>query len=71
VNAEGVQAITRSKVPEPEHLGVQGDRDALRATNVVWIFGFGRSGGTWLSSLMGEMEDHTLWHEPAVGSTVR
>lgn len=43
-------------------------RRAIQPTNIVWIFGFGRSGSTWLSSLMGEMEGHTVWQEPAVGA---
>ncbi len=32
--------------------------------NIVWIFGSGRSGSTWLSSMMGDMEGHALWGEP-------
>ena len=46
--------------------GAGGSR--IKADNVVWIFGFGRSGSTWLSSMMGEMEDHTVWLEPGVGA---
>ena len=37
---------------------------AARAENVVWIFGSGRSGSTWLSSMMGDMGRQTLWGEP-------
>ncbi len=36
--------------------------------NVVWIFGSGRSGSTWLSSMMGDIEGHALWGEPWVGT---
>src|SRR3712207_391116 len=36
--------------------------------NIVWIFGSGRSGSTWLSSMMGDIEGHTLWGEPWVGA---
>ena len=36
--------------------------------NIVWIFGSGRSGSTWLSSMMGDVEGHTLWGEPWVGT---
>jgi hypothetical protein len=36
--------------------------------NVVWIFGFGRSGSTWLSAMMADLEGHTLWREPLVGA---
>ena len=35
--------------------------------NVVWIFCSNRSGSTWLSSMMGEIEDHEVWNEPLVG----
>ncbi len=36
--------------------------------NIVWIFGSGRSGSTWLSSMMGDIEGHILWGEPWVGT---
>jgi hypothetical protein len=34
---------------------------------MVWIFGTGRSGSTWLSSMMGEVSGHLVWEEPMVG----
>jgi hypothetical protein len=40
----------------------------VKAENVLWIFGSGRSGSTWLSSMMGEMSGQTLWGEPWVGT---
>jgi hypothetical protein len=40
----------------------------VRPENIVWIFGSGRSGSTWLSSMMGEMSRQTLWGEPWVGT---
>jgi hypothetical protein len=39
----------------------------VRPENIIWIFGIGRSGNTWLSSMMGEMKDQVLWPEPCVG----
>src|SRR5918994_5426875 len=36
--------------------------------NIVRIFGSGRSGSTWLSSMMGDIEGHALWGEPWVGT---
>jgi hypothetical protein len=39
----------------------------VRPENVVWIFGSGRSGSTWLRSMMAEMEGHRVWEEPMVG----
>ncbi len=40
----------------------------IRPENVVWIFGSGRSGSTWLSSMMGDIEGHALWGEPWAGT---
>jgi hypothetical protein len=39
----------------------------INPENIVWIFGSGRSGNTWLSSMMGDMEGHAVWREPNVG----
>ena len=35
--------------------------------NVIWIFGAGRTGSTWLSAMMGDFDDHAEWREPLVG----
>ncbi len=35
--------------------------------NLVWIFGAGRTGSTWLARMMGDLEGHTVWFEPWVG----
>src|SRR5215207_3117469 len=42
----------------------------VRAENVVWIFGAGRTGSTWLSRMMGELKGHAVWFEPWVGALV-
>lgn len=39
----------------------------VEPANMVWIFGTGRSGSTWLRSMMGEMSGHVVWEEPLVG----
>jgi hypothetical protein len=41
---------------------------SVKPENIVWIFGSGRSGSTWLSSMMGDMSDHVMWGEPWVGT---
>ncbi|MGB3683215.1 MAG: sulfotransferase [Rubrobacteraceae bacterium] len=41
--------------------------DGIPSENLVWIFGNGRTGSTWLSRMMGEMEGHAVWFEPSVG----
>jgi hypothetical protein len=35
--------------------------------NMIWIFGSGRSGSTWLRSIMEDMNNHRVWEEPMVG----
>jgi hypothetical protein len=40
----------------------------VRAENLVWLFGSGRSGSTWLSSMMGGMDGQIVWSEPWVGA---
>jgi sulfotransferase family protein len=40
----------------------------LRTENMVWIFGVGRTGSSWLSRMMGEMEGSAVWFEPWVGA---
>ena len=41
---------------------------SINSANVVWIFGSGRTGSTWLGSMMGELDGHALWGEPWVGT---
>ena len=50
----------RLAAPAPRSSGVNPE-------NVVWIFCSNRSGSTWLSSMMGEIEGHEVWNEPLVG----
>ncbi len=40
----------------------------VKPENIVWIFGAGRTGSTWLSQMMGELEGHTVWPEPLLGA---
>jgi hypothetical protein len=36
--------------------------------NVIWIFGAGRSGTTWLASMLGALPGFAMWDEPLVGA---
>jgi hypothetical protein len=45
-----------------------GEAGGIRPENVVWIFGAGRTGSTWLSRMMGDLRGHTVWFEPWVGA---
>ena len=44
-----------------------GPEGGIRSESVIWIFGTGRSGTTWLGSMMEELGDHAMWDEPRVG----
>jgi hypothetical protein len=45
-----------------------GTEEGIRPEDIVWIFGTGRSGTTWLASMMGEIRDTRVWPEPLVGA---
>jgi hypothetical protein len=54
----------RARVSE----GVNGlEPGGIRPENIVWIFGTGRTGSTWLAFMMEELERHAVWREPYVG----
>jgi hypothetical protein len=35
--------------------------------NIIWILGSPRTGSTWLSRILGELENHSVWNEPHFG----
>jgi hypothetical protein len=45
-----------------------GTEEGLKPESMVWIFGGARTGSTWLSRIMGEMEGQSVWREPLVGA---
>jgi hypothetical protein len=50
---------------QKEQLGQ--DPRSVREENIVWIFGTGRSGSTWLGSMMADIDACAMWNEPLVG----
>ena len=72
--AQGQRAVQNSKQGPWQDANENGGKPAERAggsvkpENIVWIFGSGRSGSTWLSSMMGDMSDQVMWGEPWVGT---
>ena len=44
------------------------DDRGVSPENIVWVFCTGRSGSTWLASMMGDLEGHAMWNEPLVGA---
>lgn len=57
---------TRRRLEAAEEELRRARADAFPADRVVWIFGTGRSGTTWLASMLGEFG--TMWNEPLVGA---
>ncbi len=45
-----------------------GETSGVDPKNVVWIFGAGRTGSTWLSRMMDELKGQSVWFEPWVGA---
>src|SRR5215203_2311267 len=39
----------------------------IRPENIVWIIGSPRTGSTWLSRMLGELENCEVWQEPFFG----
>jgi hypothetical protein len=44
-----------------------GEAGGLNPERIVWMFGTARTGSSWLSAMMGEIEGYSRWHEPLVG----
>lgn len=43
------------------------DSGGVSPESLIWIFGNGRTGSTWLSHMMKDLSEHRLWPEPNVG----
>lgn len=39
----------------------------VRPENLIWMFGVARTGSSWLSAMMGDLDGHAVWYEPYVG----
>jgi hypothetical protein len=64
---EKAQRVTKPRVNPGTHDGATAGAKGVRPENMIWIFGSGRSGSTWLKSMMGELKNHKVWEEPLVG----
>jgi hypothetical protein len=40
----------------------------VRPEQIVWVFGSGRTGSTWVARMLGELPGCAMWNEPAVGA---
>ena len=61
--------VSRGAIPEPNGVNVDGrPAGGVAPENMIWIFGTGRTGSTWLAAMMEEPEGHDVWFEPRVGT---
>ena len=44
-----------------------GTRAPIRTEQLIWMFGSPRTGSTWLSRMIAELDNQKRWHEPYVG----
>lgn len=62
--------ITRGAAPVPHWKErASGKRPSgVRPENIVWIFGTGRTGSTWLAAMIEEPANQQVWFEPRIGA---
>jgi Sulfotransferase family len=61
--------VTRGALPPSTRSDADGESaGGIVAENMIWIFGTGRTGSTWLAAMMEEPEGHDVWFEPRVGT---
>ena len=64
----GLEAgVTRGVLPELTSADGH-SAGGVAPENMIWIFGTGRTGSTWLAAMMEEPEGHDVWFEPRVGT---
>jgi len=64
----GLEAgVTRGALPEQTSADWH-SAGGVAPENMIWIFGTGRTGSTWLAAMMEEPEGHDVWFEPRVGT---
>jgi hypothetical protein len=61
-NRENARLQARLVAGDYDHLGGN-----VKPENMIWIFGSGRTGSSWLSTMMGDLKGHARWNEPYVG----
>lgn len=46
---------------------VEDGKHSVVPESLIWIFGSGKTGSTWLSHMMADLEGYRLWAEPDIG----
>ena len=76
INVQQDKQTTRRLVRQERELAalrsMLAKRDAgqdvsVRPENIIWVFGSGRTGSSWLTFMMGALPNHTRWNEPMIG----
>src|SRR5918994_1257268 len=70
--AENTAKASRQRRDESPELADNGTVEPrllkpVRTEQLIWMFGSARTGSTWLSWMMAELENQERWHEPFVG----
>ena len=67
----GAEDSQQRQAEPPELAGHEANglvaQKSVRAEQLIWMFGHSRTGSTWLSWMMAELENQERWHEPYVG----
>jgi len=53
---------------EQQHARQKAQNGAIDPANFIWIFGTARSGSTWLSAMLGALDNNVEWREPYAGA---
>jgi len=70
-----IQALRKLRKQEREIAALRAilaDRDAgedvgISPENIIWVFGSGRTGSSWLTFMMRALPNHSRWNEPLIG----
>ena len=70
--ADATTKASRQRRDESPELAENGTAEPrllkpVRTEQLIWMFGSARTGSTWLSWMMAELENQERWHEPFVG----
>ena len=60
-------ADARVQTPAPARTGGARGFGNIREERLIWMFGSPRTGSTWLSRMMADLDNQERWHEPYVG----
>jgi hypothetical protein len=73
-SADGGAGTGAAQQHQDEPLGIADDatnglgaQKSILTEQLIWMFGHSRTGSTWLSWMMAELENQDRWHEPYVG----